>query len=411
MKNSLKSLSVILLVAGLTLTGCLKKADNAPKEQVIPVKVMSATAGKVTNSAQYAVTIEPAAQADLSAKMGGKVVTIPVELGSYVQKGQVLVKLDSADAENALRQAEAGLASAKANLNSLRSGSRPQQISMAKAQLAQAEVSYEIAVEHHERMLGLYKQKLISKQQYEGSVVQLEQARSGLKSAQESLSLTEEGSTVDQLAIAEAGVQQAEAAVAAAKTQLENTVILSPVSGYVTMLNIHIGEMASPGIPIVSVADLNRVYAVANVGQSVIALLKKGTPAPVIFELNGQQMSISGEVEQFALAANPNTKTYEVKILLPNQNQQLKGGMVGKASFSLQTSNSDSIVLPEDAVLNDDGRRLVYIVEGEQAVIREVTLGVSDGTNVEITSGIKPEEKVVISGQHQLKPSSKVEVK
>lgn len=411
MNNLSKIAIAVSLTTVLALTGCGRKTATTMSDPVIPVKVMAVNQGTVSESTTYAVTIEPIEQASISAKMGGRVASIPVQLGTYVRKGQVLIRLDAEDASNAVRQAEASVASAQANLRSTKSGSRSQQVAMAKSQLAQAQVAYDIALKNYERMKGLYDQNLISKTQYEQAYLQMEQAKAGLNSAKESLSLTTEGATTDQIAMAEAGLRQAEAGLAAARTQMANTVITAPCSGYVTMLNIHPGEMASPGVPIVGVAELSNVYAVANVGQSVIALLQKNSAIPMEFEINGESIKLSGHVDQMALSSNATTKTYAVKMLLRNGDQRLKGGMVGKAWFTLRTSPEGSLVVPADSVLKEDGENIVYLAQGSKAVVKQVSVGLSDGKMMEITSGLKAGDSLIVSGQYRLKPSSKIEVK
>lgn len=411
MKNLTKIAVLIGLSSTLALTGCGRKAAQTMTEPSIPVKVMTVSAGTVSESTTYAVTIEPINQASIAAKMGGRVESIPVQLGSYVNKGQALIRLDAEDATNAVRQAEAAVAQAQANLRSIKSGSRSQQIAMAKSQQNQAQVAYDIASKHHERMKGLYEQSLIAKTQYEQAYLQMEQARAGLESAKESLSLATEGATADQIAMAEAGLRQAEAGLATARTQLANTVITAPCSGYITMLNINPGEMASPGMPIVAVAELSEVYAVANVGQSVIALLQKDSMIPMEFEINGEILKLSGRVEQMAFASSAVTKTYPVKILISNRDQRLKGGMVGKAWFTLRTSPEGALVVPADTVLKEDGETFVYLAKDSQAIATQVSVGLSDGKLMEIKSGLKSGDSLIVSGQYRLKPSSKIEVK
>lgn len=410
--NSLsKSVILIGLTSMLALAGCGRKAATTITEPAIPVKVLAVSSGTVSESTTYAVTVEPIEQANVSAKASGRVASIPVQLGTYVKKGQVLIRLDAEDASNAVRQAEAAVASAQASLRSTKSGSRSQQIAMAKSQVTQAQVAYDIAAKNYERMKGLYDQNLISKSQYEQAYLQREQAKAGLDAAKETLSLTTEGATADQIAMAEAGLRQAEAGLAAARTQLANTVITAPCSGYITMLNIHPGEMASPGVPIVGIAELSKVYAVANVGQSVIALLKNKSTIPMEFEINGESIKLSGHVDQMALSSNATTKTYTVKMLLDNSDQRLKGGMVGKAWFTLRTSPEGSLVVPADAVLKEDGENIVYLAQGSKAVAKQVSIGLSDGKMMEITSGLKAGDNLIVSGQYRLKPSSKIEVK
>lgn len=410
-KHPLISAIALITIAAAGLTGCGKKAVTKMVEPVIPVKVIAASQGTVSENSDYAVTVEPVAQSNVAAKIGGKVVSVPVVLGNFVRKGQVLVQLDQTDILNGIRQAEAALVSARANLNMVKAGSRPQQIAMAQSQLNQAKVSYDLAQKNYDRMKSLFDQNLISRAQLEQAEMSLESARAAYKSAQESLSMAKEGATNEQVATAEAGVHSAKVALQSAKSQLPYTSITAPVSGYVTMLNINPGEMASPGLPVVGVADLSSVYAVANVGQSVITAVHEGNKISLLFQSVGGNQQYHGTIRQIARSADPVTKTYKIKIFMNNPGQVLKGGMVGTASFTTRTSSTQSLSIPSDAVIEEDGRNVVYIVKSGRAYPKAVRVGISNNKLTEIVSGLSGGEKIVVSGQHRLQSASKVEVR
>ena len=100
-----------------------------------------------------------------------------------------------------------------------------------------------------------------------------------------------------------------------------------------------------------------------------------------------------------------------MKILLNNPEQLLKGGMIGKATFALRSTAPGALVVPRETVLQEDGKLFVYLVDANgRAVKRTVTLGLTDGKMVEVRSGLKPGDKLVVSGQHRLQPSVKVKV-
>lgn len=375
---------VLVLFSLLTLvfaSGCQKKAVTTVVDPVIPVRVLEVAAGKVSETIDYAVAIEPLAQASISPKIGGRVQSVFVGLGTYVQKGQTLIQLDPTDYRIQLQQAESNLAKAQADFEASEDNSA-----------ARAQVAYDLALKNYERYKSLYEQGLVSKAQYESALLEQEQARANLK-------------------LAKANLLGAKSAVEQGQSQLAETKIVAPISGLVTMINTHAGEMVSPGAPIVAVADLSQVYAVANVGQSVIAALAKGTQVSADFNISGQKTILKGTVEELSFAADPMTKTYKVKILLKNPEQLLKGGMIGKATFAIRSTAPGALVVPREAVLQEDGELFVYLVDdGGLALKRTVTLGLSDGKKTEVLTGLKLGDQMVISGQHRLKPSAKVKV-
>lgn len=251
----------------------------------------------------------------VSAKITGRVSQLTADEGDTIKDGQLLVQLDQTDILNGIHQAEAALASAQANLNTVKAGSRPQQIAMAQALVNQAQVNYDVVKKNHERMNGLYVQNLISKQQMEMAEDQLAQASTGLNTAKNSLSMAEEGSTKEQIAAAEAGVSVAEAGLQTAKSQLRNTIINAPISGVIAKRSVLPGEVVQPGQAIFIINDLKHIWVTANFEETKIRMVHLGQSADIMIDaypnrvFKGHIVQVGADIVPPPLSIGDSTKT------------------------------------------------------------------------------------------------------
>src|SRR5690554_731063 len=406
---------IVISVFLFAFAGCGKKepgqVEAGEKEKALSVKTENAQVRRIAEVTRVPVTIKAAQETNLSFELGGRVVEVRVDLGDQVNKGDLLLRLDETNIQNQIKQAQTALAVAEANLASLKAGSRPENIQISQAQLKQAEANLELQTKNMERMKKLYEQELIAKQQYDSAVAAYNSALAQARVAKESLSLAEQGASKEALEVAEAQVKQAAVGLEIAESQLDKTRLTAPFSGSVMMVGISAGEMASPGLPVVGLADLRQVKAVGYVGQSLINNLAVGDPVSVSVRTNGEKAEINGKIAVLSSTVDSRLKTYEFQIAMENGSDQLKGGMVGEAFFVVRQSAAENPVIPREAIMEYSGERIVYAVEEGRAVAKTVTLGVDDGQSVEIISGLETEAQVVTSGQHQLKDGVKVEVK
>lgn len=408
---------ILLLLAIFTLlTGCEKKKETVkvqtePEESKVPVGVEIVAAKRITEVARIPVTLAPRRETNLSFKIAGKVREVLVAVGDQVKAGDVLAQLDDTDLRNQILQAKTALAVAEANLRNTTAGSRPENIAISQAQLQQAETNLELQQKELDRMRELFAEELISKQQYDAAVAAYRSAEAQVKVARESLALTKTGPSEEMVRVAEAQVQQARVGLEIAESQLENLVLKAPISGCITQVKINVGEMASPGVPVIGIADLSQVYAVGYVGQSLINRISPGEPVTVAVRMNGVKDTYAGTVEVLSRTVDQVYRAYEFKIAIENRTGRLKGGMVGEATFVTRESNAGHPVIPRDAVLEENGEKLVFVIENNRAVARSLTLGVDNGQEAEVLTGLQIGETLVTSGHHLLRDGMAVEVK
>jgi len=184
--------------------------------------------------------------------------------------------------------------------------------------------------------------------------------------------------------------------------------LYAPITGIVTAKKIERGSTAAPGIPSFTIVKTDMVYAKAAVPESEVGALKHGTQAVVFIPTLND--SISGKVTIINPQADATSRTYAVKIKLPNNNGHLLPGML--ADIKMNTSNKVSVIsIPATAVMKDaDGVNYVFVVNGQQKATRKrITVGALTGKNeVVITTGLMGGEQVVIAGHTNLKDGTAV---
>lgn len=290
--------------------------------------------------------------------MGGKVARVLVDVGDRVSKGQTLVELEHA--------------------------SLAADVEAKKAMLAQAEAGFKLAEANYQRGKQLLEQNAIPQATFEAQYeFEYERAKSGLEQARAGLKYSQE--------------------------QYNNAFIKSPISGVVTACNVNAGEMASSQAqqPVVTVMSLDKVVVKATVTEDQINKLQEGQEVPVLVSAVSAE-PLTGVVTNIALAADPQSKAYPIKVQLENPEHLLKPGMF--AEVHLENRKGEVLVVPREAVINTGGRDMAWVVEDGKAVNRPVTVGVSDGKQIEIKSGLQEGEQVVISGQESLQENAAVEV-
>jgi membrane fusion protein YbhG len=290
------------------------------------------TAGPLTLSGNIEVT-----EAQLGFKIPGRVVERTVSEGDRVQAGQLIARLDDAEQKEQLALRRAELAGAQAALAELEAGSRPQEIAAAAATLRSAEAERDRARLDFARQQELRRKDAIADRELEASQAQLKVAEARTVEAAERLKLVQEGPRVEDIAQGRARVAQARASVAFAETQVENTRLLSPLSGVVLSHNIEPGEYVSPGTPVVTVADLAHVWVRAYIDDTDLGRITHGEKVAVKTDTfpgktyDGTIGFIASEAE-FTPKTVQTTKervklVFRIKVDIANPRDELKPGM------------------------------------------------------------------------------------
>jgi RND family efflux transporter MFP subunit len=354
--------------------GCAGRQQNAGSPQQgagagrppAAVAVQSVKKGKIVREYVAGGQLAGIRTAVVAPKISGRVASVPVTAGQAVREGDVLLTLDSTDAENQVRQARAALAVAQENKKL-------------------ADVNRAGAKKQLERYRQLYEAGAVPADTYEQYELKYEQAAAPVPEAQ---------------------LAQAEAALAVYEANLANHTVRAPFGGVVAKVGVDPGEMVTSASPCVTLVDLNRVKVEVAVGEQEVNKIRPGQSCRVAVAA-ARSEPFPGTVTAVAPAADDKTKGFTVEVTLDNPDGILKQGMYAEVSLVTDTAE-DVLTVPVDAVLNRDGRRIVFVVEGGEAKERTVTVGLTDGRLAEIKDGLKEGEQVAVAGNQSLTNGSKV---
>ncbi|HWQ42586.1 MAG TPA: efflux RND transporter periplasmic adaptor subunit [Desulfosporosinus sp.] len=268
-------------------------------------------------------------ESDITSKISARIAEINVDVGSTVKKGDILVKLDSKELEVQVVQAQAGVNTAKANLTKIQSKARPEQISQAQAALDSAQTSYENSNHTNERNQQLFNSDVISKSQLEQSQTALASAEASYKSAQEALNILNSGETSETINVFQSQLKQAQAALALAQTQLNDGTIVSPISGVVSDKNINVGELATAGVPLVTVVNPDAVIVNAYLPSALISKVKAGQETVIkVSEIPDKEFK--GEISVVNSVMDSKSKNILVKVKFKDKDPLLMPGMIAE---------------------------------------------------------------------------------
>jgi len=310
--------AVALIVS--IVTGCSGKNDHA---------VISASG-----------TIE-ATEVDVSSKAIGDVLRLSVDEGDRVSVGDTLAVVDHSTLDMRLRQAKAGRRLAQAQLDLLMNGARSEDVQTARENLKQAEAGLRIARDDASRMAELLKTASVTQKQREDADARYEVALAQYNAARQTLMKVEDIARPEEIQVAEAQVEQAEAALDLARKAVSDCFVISPATGIVTSRPIEVGELVGAGSLISTISKLDTVELVIYVTEIELASVKLGQSAKVTIdgasdrEFEGNVVYISPKAEFTPKSIQTEDErvklVFGVKIRIPNPDGTLKPGMPADA--------------------------------------------------------------------------------
>ncbi len=309
-------LAATIAAAGLLLAACSGRSGSGP----------------LVVSGNVEVT-----EAQLGFKIPGRVIARPVTEGDRIRTGELVARLDDSEQTEELALRKAEFTGAAAALAELEAGSRPEEIAAAEATLRSAEAERVRARLEFARQQELRRKNAIADRDLESAEAQLKVAEARTAEAAARLKLVREGPRVEDIEQGRARVAQARAAVALAQTQLENTRLISPLSGVVLSKDIEPGEYVSPGTPVVTVADLAHVWVRAYVNETDLGRLRHGEKVDVRTDafphkvFHGTIGFISSEAEFTPKTVQTTEErvklVFRIKVDIANPDDELKPGL------------------------------------------------------------------------------------
>ncbi len=301
---------------------------------VVPVRVV-----QLERSESAVGTIRAVHETSIGSRLLSRVVEVDLKAGQQVQAGDVLIRLDDTDLRAKLQQAKAGVASAEALQTQL--------------------------IADEKRYAELLKTSAISRQQYEKAAAALQTAQADLNRAQEAVKETQ--------------------------AMLDWATIRSPMDGTVIDKKVDVGDMVTPGQMLVTLLDPKRMQLVASVRESLTRQLQVGQDIGV--QVEGLQKQCTGTVSEIVPEAQSASRSFQVKVTGPCP-PGMYSGMFGRILVPL--GEESILVIPRQAVQQVGQLELVAVVDHGQTRQRAIRTGRTLDTDVEVLSGLREGEQVVV---------------
>ena len=386
----------VICASVFLLAGCRQKLETAA-DQPVPVRLQLPHHVQQPVSVAVSGSVEANVTALTAFQVGGRVLHVYVEEGQRVTKGQILADLDPTDYRNALNAAS-GEADAAAAVNAKANAG------LRRQELEQARIDFERTQDEYQRLKYLYDHQSLPANDFH-------KIEAAFLASQQRYDMAQSGTRVEDKLAASAQHVAATAQMAEARKRLADCQLRAPISGYIGMRQIDVGVTVAPGVPVISVVDLDPVKVRAGIPEAEVGKVREGSRAEVsIPSLDGQRFD--GRVEAIAAASDPASRTYVSKIVVPNPKHQLRARMVSEAHLS-GDAQLNAITVPGSAIVRDArGVTQVYLLTPGQnrAYGRRVEIGSMIDSEVEIRSGLTGNEQVVVDGQNYLREGALVKI-
>jgi RND family efflux transporter MFP subunit len=302
-------------------------------------------------------------------KVAGRIETISVRLGDRVRRGQMLAKIEDRELQEQVRQAQASF-------------------DVSAATIRQREADLRFSQTNLDRSKNLFDRQLIPRQTFDDAEARYQAAAA-------------------QLDLAKAQHQQSMARLDELKINLGNTVITSPVNGFVGKRTLDPGAWVTPNSALLSVVDISTVRMVANVVEKDLRRITAGHRASVVVDaFPGEEFS--GRVARVSPVLDPATRTAQIEVEIENADFRLKPGMYARVDFTVER-RPNTLVVPANALVDVEGRHGVFRpADGDVAKFHPIEVGLSTDQLVEVASGLAEGDRVVTTGAAALREGDKI---
>lgn len=358
MRTNLYIVALFSLV--LLLVSCNDTVPTSTEDNSLPVKVKINTTTLENNDSFLSASgkIEAVKSTNLSTRMMGYVDKINVKVGDKVRKGQLLLRINSADISAKLAQVNAGITEATA--------------------------AYTNAEKDYNRFTTLFNDNSASQKELDDITSRYNMAKARLEASKQMKSEV--------------------------NAQLAYTNIRAPFSGVITNKFINAGDMANPGMPLLQVEAPGNFQVIAMLPESEISQIKKETKVNVLIKSLGK--TVKGNVVEISTSAKNTGGQYLVKIALDKTPVKLLSGMFATTHFPMgKSSTSTALLVPTEAIINKGQLTGIYTVsQSNTALLRWLRLGRVYGDQTEVLSGLNSDESYIISTEGKLYNGAKISI-
>jgi RND family efflux transporter MFP subunit len=388
--------------------GCSQ--EQLPTTEVVrPVKTMVVSAGDDIRQRTFPGTVEAAKRVELAFQVSGLLTQFPVKEGQKVAKGELIAQLRPDEFRARLENLQGQLDQARAALQALQAGERPEERRRREAQVRAAEARLANARADLDRAEQLAPTRAMSRAEFERYETTYRVTQEDLKAARESLSAAQAGREED-IAAVEAQIRGLEARVVEANIELQDTTLTAPYDGVIAQRFVEEGQNIRAKDPVLRFQDVEEVEIIVDVPETVMASdIQAADIVETAAELSGAPgIRFPVRISEIAQVADPTTQTFKVRtaMLVPERMRVLPG-MTATVTLSYRRANvlGDPILVPISAVYNDPaGEQVAWVLDSDLKVgRRKVKLGSPIGGQIQVIEGLQSGDRIAVAGVTHLR--------
>src|SRR5687767_14311590 len=389
-------LSSAALAAALLSAACSGERTSAaaPVEPApVAVQVTQVQSQPIDRFLRVTGSLAADAQADVAAETAGRVIGTPVERGTRVTAGTVLIRVSATEADASLREADANAAQLEARLGLVAAQPfdplKVPDVLNAKAALDWAEADFN-------RIQSLLDQKVVSQAEYDQRLTQVQAARQQYQTAQNAAQQSFRS------------LQAARARVDLARKSSADTVVRAPFSGIVAERLVSTGDYVSRGMKVATVVRIDPVRVELTVPEQYLSLVKTGQTVRLTVDAYPGEV-FSAQVRFVSPSLKTDQRALTVEAIAGNADGRLKPGLFATALLQ-QTAPAPALLVPSAAVETVAGTSRVYVLAGNTVEERIVTIGEKVGDRIELATGVKPGERIAANPRGKLADGVRVQL-
>jgi multidrug efflux system membrane fusion protein len=405
------ALSIIVLASG-----CSPRAPSPTQttEVVRPVKTMVVSTGAESSVRSFPGRVEASNKVELAFQVSGLLVNLPVREGQRVTKNEVIAQLRPDEFQARLRALQGQLDRARADLQALRSGVRPEERLRLEAQVRAAEAQLVNARAEFDRFTQLLRSRTVSRAEFDRSETDYHVAQQNYQAALQTL---EQGTIAreEEIQAKEAEVSGLEGQVVEANLQLEDSTLRAPYDGVIAQRFVEQGQNIRANERVVVFQDVDEIDIAVDVPEAVMAAdLRSADIVQMLASFNaapGLQFPVN--IKEVAQRADPITQTFSIRVgMQAPTGVNLLPGMTGTVTLTYRRASilGGQILVPVTAVIKEStGAQVAWAIGPDENVSRRpVKTGAVTGGNIVVLEGLQPGDRIVVAGVSFLRDGMKV---
>ena len=403
-KNFKQTMAIATL--GALLVGCNQTDETAESTKPDPIRPLKTVVVSTTVSIiqkTYSAQVLPAQEVELSFRVSGRLVELPIRGGANVKKGDVIAELDKRDFKAEITRLNSQLEQANAQKDALTSGARAEDVAALEAAVAAVEAQVKAARDQLDRSQKLFKRKIVAKAKVEGDQTNLRVAEAELEAKKQELIKGKAGARAEDVAAQEAAIKGLESNLQSLNDNLSDATLRAPFDGIIATRKVENFSNIQAKESIATLQALstpNLIFDVPGPDVAVLAKIPELDLKVILDSIPGREFV--AKRSEFSTQADSATQTYRGRVSIENPDAEpILPGMTGTLTVTAETNGATKLMVPLSALVSTaDGSPFVWLVTpgANKITKRTVTTGTASGSSIEVNDGLAKGDVVAVAG-------------